>query len=288
MDARDEKIVFEDKLLKRDVCEILNDRPVAHFKTAAIDKLVGGVKPRLTIISAEPGAGKTTLTLQMADELAEQGIPVLFFTFEIKRPLLLAKSLSRMSGGTLPIAAIPQVTTESCAALKAALDVYASKVAGNIAFIDKPCTPVEIAIMVGHVECELGIKPVVFLDYIQITKHAGERAIMDERSAVKETVAGLRHVVNGHDVPLFAISSVNRSTYKKDSAGLDSLAESSSLEYAADAVLFLAVKGKSDERTANMRKEVRPVTLAALKNRYGTTGAVDLMFDTQFARFNEA
>lgn len=288
MEMCSEKIAFESDLLARDVNHILNDRPIAHFKTPAIDKLVGGVRPRLIIISAEPGAGKTTLSLQMADELAEQGIPVLFFTFEIKRPLLVAKSLSRMSGGALPIAEIPYATSANVDALKVATDAYAAKIAGNIAFIDKPASPVNISVLVSRVERELGTKPTVFLDYVQITPQSAERAIVDERAAVKETVAGLRHVVNGHDVPLFAISSVNRSTYKKDSAGLDSLAESSSLEYAADSVLFLSVKGKGDERAENMRSELRPVTLAALKNRYGTTGAVDLMFDTRFATFREA
>jgi replicative DNA helicase len=164
---------------------------------------------------------------------------------------------------------------------------YEAVIANNIAFIDKPVSPVDIAVLVGRVERELGVKPIVFLDYIQITPQSSERSFVDERSAVKETVAGLRRIVNGHNVPLFAISSINRSNYKKDSAGLDALAESSSLEYAADSVLFLSVKGKGDERLLNMKQQERPVTITMLKNRYGVTGSANLVFDTSFALFRE-
>src|SRR5699024_10763911 len=47
-----------------------------------LDKLLGGLQKGIHLIAAEPGQGKTTLSLQIARNVAKQGVPVLFVSFE--------------------------------------------------------------------------------------------------------------------------------------------------------------------------------------------------------------
>ena len=77
------KLEFESVHFSTHLEKAMNDAPLAHFSLSDFDKLLDGVRPRLTIISGEPGTGKTSLLLQMADDLARQGIPVLFVSLEI-------------------------------------------------------------------------------------------------------------------------------------------------------------------------------------------------------------
>ena len=72
-------VKMECELLDAHYSKIVNDRPIAHFALRGFDDLVGGVKPgRMTILAGEPGTAKTTLFGQLADDLAEQGMPIIF------------------------------------------------------------------------------------------------------------------------------------------------------------------------------------------------------------------
>lgn len=285
------KIEFEDALFGKHLEKALDDKPVAHFSLEALDELVSGVRPRMTIIAGEPGTGKTSLLLQLADDIARQGMPVLFISLEIAPPQLIAKSLARMSGGELSVADINRATVQADAmdaqreSLSRAVRRYERFIAPHIAFATAS-NAVEIGAMVAECERMRKEKPVVFLDYVQAL--TSDVADADERLAIKGIVGSLRHTVNSHEVPLFAISSVNRTSYDKPATGLSCLGGSSAVEYCSDSVAFLGIDGKGLERRANMSRAMRPLKLTLLKNRYGGCGEVALMFDTEHATFTEA
>ena len=284
------KIEFEDRLFGGHLAKALDDEPMAHFRLGALDELLGGVRPRMTIIGGEPGTGKTSLLLQMADDLAEQGIPILFVSLEIAPPRLIAKSLARLSGGTLAVADINRATLEKdrqslrSATLSYAIKRYEQEIAPHIAFASA-ADAVEIGAMVAECERMRGTKPVVFLDYLQAL--TGDAVDADERLAIKNIVASLRQTVNSYEVPLFAISSINRTSYDKPATGLSCLGGSSAVEYCSDSVAFFGIDGKGEERRANMSRALRPLKLTMLKNRYGSCGEIALRFDAEHATFSE-
>lgn len=266
----------------------VNDQPIEHFTLRGIDSLIGGVNAgRLVIISGEPGAAKTTLLGQLADDLTSKGHPVLFFTFELAPQALLAKSLARLidsvSVGELSSA---YRDADSAAELESAREAYRERAGARLAYIDRPCSPVQMGRYVADCEQQTGLKPVVMLDYLQICEASTERAVLDERAAIKETVMGLRDIANAFDVPVFAISSISRASYEAKPA-LKSLGGCSFIEYSADTVLHLAVEGKGDERERNLGMSVRPLVLTALKNRYGVTGTARLDFEPSHALFSD-
>ena len=88
--------------------------------------------------------------------------------------------------------------------------------------------------------------------------------------------------------PLFAISSINRMNYDKQTTGLQAIGGCNMFEYSADLVMSLSIKGdKPDERNANMMKKMRPVVASVTKNRYGSCGVVEFEFNAPGAMFTE-
>ena len=282
METHDTAIYPENHVLDADVDALVHDQPLAHFSLTGLDKLVGGVRNRLIILSGEPSAGKTSLALQLADDLASNGFGVLYLSLEMARSQLIGKSLSRIAAGKLPLADIGNPLKQDC--LQAAVDQYRTTIAPRIYIIERALTPVELSICASQAVSMHGPRVAVIVDYLQIMPVAPDRQL-DERSAVKHVVSGLRSIVNGCHVPLIAISSINRTSYAKPNAGLDALAESSAIEYGADCVLHLSVAGQGEERKLNMRKPMRPIVLTAIKNRYGAPGEVKLIYDACSARF---
>lgn len=269
---------------------LVDDKPIAHLSIRAFDVLIGGVKKgRLVLIPGEPGAGKTTLTNQIADDLASQGIPVLYFSYEIDPAQLIAKSLVRLGNGSFAAEDIAECDSrpEIQTALASSVERY-KKFADNIYYYsDTSLTTMDISVEIARFEREHGTNPVVFVDYIQAVPAPEGVKTTDERLQIKATMAGLRHCANSHNVAIFAVSSISRDNYDKQTTGLKCLGGSSSLEYGSDSVVLLALEGEGKQRTANLSSSKRPIVISALKNRYGALGSARLTFDPARALFSD-
>ena len=285
------KYQAETMQFERHMERLKNDKPLAHFHMKKFDELIGGVRPRMTIIAGEPGTGKTSLLLQLADDLAEQGQPILFVTLEIEPSHLVAKSIARLSQGALSASDVAlyaqgkEIDVLEYRSYSKAKDAYTCKIAPNIMFTSVPDV-VSICNLVSECEKATGKKPVVFLDYIQVLLSGSSE--VDERIAIRNTVGELRRMVNAYNVPLFAISSINRTSYDKPISGLGSLGGSSAVEYGSDTIMFFAIEGTGKERARIMALDERPLRITVLKSRYGACGEIGIIFDAAHATFREA
>ena len=81
--------------------DILRNKPLGHIEHQGLDTILGGIRQYLCIVPGGPGAGKTTFMHQIADGWAIGGHPVVIFEGELTRASMLAKSLTRLSGGEL-------------------------------------------------------------------------------------------------------------------------------------------------------------------------------------------
>ena len=184
------KINFESVLFDDHLRKVLTDKPFVHLCLDGLDALLGGVRPRLTVICGEPAAGKTTLLHQLADELASKKTPVLFFSFEIATPPLVGKSIVRLSEGTLSVGSLVKNEQGSLTDhLHSAIQRYRSEVAPHIAIIENLTDPIEIGALVSACERETGFKPIVFIDYVQLLPSQSDQTIVDERLAIKSSMA---------------------------------------------------------------------------------------------------
>lgn len=284
---KDSNYKYESELLDEHFSRLAHDQAQGHFSLKAIDRMLGGIHPgRLTFISGEPATGKTTLLGQLADEATIAGYISVVNTLEVAIHQLLAKSLSRLSNGSLSVSQIFQHSDKK--EVKQLLLEYREKIAPNMVFIDKATSPVELSAIIGRIQQEKDRPVILFQDYLQIMKSSIEQQIYDERLAVKESTIGLRGIANAHNIPVIAISSINRQSYGKSTPGLSALGASSSVEYAADTILHLGIEGAdSEERFNNANLSVRPIRVSALKNRYGVLGSASLSFDAGHATFSE-
>ena len=247
------------------------------------DLLDGGLPSRgLVIVGAMSSAGKTTLMVQVADHIAENGRPVLFVTLEQGKAEIVAKSLSRIASamprlnGNRIWLKVPDLTTtagregihrdaEKEAALMAALERYTERIAPRFIVYeaDERPTMADLEDAVKAVADHHGAAPVVVIDYLQIIAPMNDRAT--DKQAVDYNVSALRKLARDYDTCVLAISTLNRSSYNAGGIAFESFKESGGIEYAADVLLGLQPRGlKSATADEVDDKKIKAVTRKAL------------------------
>ena len=63
-----------------------------------VDAMLGGLRPRLYILAVRPGVGKSSLALNVADNVADRGEPALFISLEMDESELTQRFLARRAG----------------------------------------------------------------------------------------------------------------------------------------------------------------------------------------------
>ena len=243
-----------------------------------LDKLLGGLQQGVHLIAAEPGQGKTTLTLQIAENISKEGYPVLFVSFEESLMRLALKAICQTA--LIDMKPFSDGYSESLELEKAA-QKYGNRLQ-NLHFLEgnKRVTVAQIKAKALQIMAKTKTKKcLVVIDYIQ-KMAASNRDFADFRHIVASLVSDLRELAMRLESPIIVISSQNRSGQGK--AQLTSLKESGDLEYSADTALFLV---ESIER-----KSIHPcrsVDLMIEKNRYGDKGKISLIFKPNIGIFLE-
>ena len=265
------------------------DTPVISTGFESLDEaLDGGLYEGLIIIGAVSSLGKTTLVLQIADQIAQRGNDVMFFSLEMSKYELMAKSISRMTyenvlngGGKWD--SHDAKTTRGIMDGRRYKD-YSDREKGLIGlsvrdyreFAERRVYIVEAMGEVGVAEirarAEKHIKttgrvPVIFVDYLQIMKPYD--AHYSDKMNVDRSVLELKRLSRDLKTPIIAVSSLNRSSYT-GYINESSFKESGAIEYGSDTLIGLQftaeVKG-TEELRAEKAKNPREVDLVILKNR---------------------
>lgn len=269
--------------------------------------LDGGLYEGLYIIGAISSLGKTTLVLQIADQIASSGNDVLIFSLEMARTEIMAKSLSRHTlqtiirdGGEVSHAKTSRgITTgkrykyyndEELKVIGKAINDY-GEYACNL-YINEGIGDIgvdEIRQTVDrHIRCT-GKTPVVIIDYLQILAPYNERAT--DKQNTDKAVMELKRISRDYKTPVIGISSFNRASYK-EAVTMEAFKESGAIEYSSDVLMGLQLKGAgtaSFDVNEAKRKDVREIELVILKNRNGRTGdSLSFKFYPMFNYFEEA
>lgn len=249
-----------------------------------LDAQAGGVYPGLYVLGAISSLGKTTFIHQMADQMAAQGEDVLYFSLEQSRLEMVSKSISRLTAQADVKKAVTSLAIRGGNLTPAVLDAadqYASMVGERMNVVEGnfSCTVAFISDYVSHYMAATGTKPIVIVDYLQILQG-------DPRQSTKETVDSnvteLKRLSRSKDIPVFLISSLNRTNYMTP-VDFESFKESGGIEYTADVIWGLQLDALNDpifdkegaikKKRATIREakaeNPRLVELVCLKNRYG-------------------
>ncbi len=294
--------------LKRFVSDIWNvDTPYISTGFPLLDEeLDGGLNEGLYAIGAISSLGKTTYMLQMANQIAQHGTQVLYFSLEMSRNELIAKSVSRHTAilsmaqgcGSRLAKTARGITTgrrwygyteEEKALIFAAMDMY-----GNYAadiFLHEGIGDIGVQQVRDAVERHIrltGRTPAVFVDYLQILSPMDVK--MTDKQAVDRNVLELKRISRDYRLPLVAVSSFNRMSYD-ETVKMAAFKESGAIEYSSDVLLGMQLKGageKDFDATAAKAQCPRDVELVVLKNRNGAVGAkLAYSYNPMFNLFDE-
>ena len=254
------------------------------------DVLDGGLYEGLYILGAITSLGKTTLALQIADQIADSGRDVLIFSLEMARAKLMSKSISRLTlldvlenGGDISNAKTNRGITAGARwarysqtekdLIQRAITAY-GEYAPHI-FIHEGIGDIGtdyIRETVRKHQLFTGQAPVVLVDYVQILAPHDVRAT--DKQNTDKAVLELKRISRDYKIPVIGISSFNRASYKEE-VTLEAFKESGSLEYGSDVLIGLQLKGaggKDFKSTEAKKKDPREIELVILKNRNGKTG----------------
>ncbi|MCX3072517.1 DnaB-like helicase C-terminal domain-containing protein [Providencia stuartii] len=256
----------------------------------SLDEILrGGLREGLICIGGISSLGKTTLALQIMDNIAKQGQDVLIFSLEMSAYELRAKTIAReslnisveKSGFSMNAVTTTEILDrvlmeglpkESQKTFTEAYERYL-KYAKHI-FIHEAVGKFTVNDIKARVEKHIkatGITPVVLVDYLQILQPAEQG--MSDKNKVSYDVLMLKQLSRDYHTPVMVISSFNRDSYEKE-ASFSSFKESGEIEYSADVLMALqltAVRTKQDTEEA-LLEEPRKVDVKVLKNRGGTLG----------------
>lgn len=219
-----------------------------------LDKaLAGGLFPVLYVMGAISSLGKTSLAVQLADTIAESGRPVLYFSLEMAKRELRAKSLSRLMYRAAPSMAYTSTeilypatrqSKDFTEELEKAKAEYSQHEGSNLYYLTGIGSIMAKDIS-GRVKNFLDLhpntpKPVVFVDYLQILK--GEDPHETDKQRIDEAVVTLKRLSAREKITVFVISSFNRDNYTSQ-VSETAFKESGAVEYSADVLLGLQPAG---------------------------------------------
>jgi replicative DNA helicase len=234
-----------------------------------VDRLLGGFQTGLHLLAAQPGMGKTTMTLQWCTHVARSGTPVVFVSFEESLERLTLKAICQIHG------------LES----KRFIEGYGNPDELHLAMASSVEELGALYLLEGSMKLTVAqVKAralsamarhdadrcLIVIDYLQRWA-SGKKGFSEFRHVVSTLVSELRELSLRLNSPVLAISSQNRPGQGK--ANLSSLKESGDLEYSADSAMFLV---EAEER--HVGPGCRPVDLVLAKNRFGDRGQVSLVF----------
>lgn len=266
-----------------------------------LDRILdGGLYEGLYIIGAISSLGKTTLALQLMDNLAQGGQDVLIFSLEMARNELMSKSISRLTymlaGGNLRNAKTARgimagarysnYSQQEKELINKAVEAY-KEYAGHI-FIFEGVGDIGVKDITAAVENHIsttGNKPVVLIDYLQILAPYDELLRGTDKQNTDKSVLELKRLSRDKKIPVIGISSFNRDSYKPGSFNNGKVTtadfkESGAIEYSADVLIGLEFEGAGikgyDEKTEK-QKDPRQIRVVVMKNRNGKAWETDSM-----------
>ena len=283
-----------DFMLNRMMDEMEALRAQATRKTgfANLDREAGSIYNGLYVVGGISSVGKTSFLAQLCDQMAAQGQHVLFFSLEQSRLEIVSKSIARRTAQKDFYNAVTGLDVRMgniTPAMLEAIEGHINEVGERVNVIEGNfgCTASFIHDYTARYIEQNGVRPVVIVDYLQVMQPDLDpdtgRKITDKRLATDQSVTELKRMSRDFEIPVFVVSSVNRSSYLTP-IDFEAFKESGGIEFTADVVWGLQLTAVNDdlfkdddkgkvkrrERLAEAKDAIpRDVELVCLKNRYG-------------------
>lgn len=257
-----------------------------------LDKaLGGGLCNGIHTICAQPGAGKTTFTLNIAVNMAKIGTPVIIISYEMPQKDLMTKMYSLISSELAPNGkgfSFDDIRTEKkLSATESKLysktcETIESSLCGKIYFLDGKKHNYKTYQIIDEIEMFVQNRkqaPLIIVDYLQTIALENESTSL--KTNIENAMSALHNVADEYQLPIIAISAIAKQ-------GSETLNMFSGAEAARIAYGSVTHWGLTDE-TTNPDAAYNTVKLELFKNRYGKKhiAPITFSFDGEHSRFTE-
>lgn len=270
--------------------------------------LGGGLYNSLYVIGGISGLGKTSIVLNILENLAKKEQDVLFISLEMSREELVAKSLSRFTRETVDKRFTPMDYPSQRDIQNGNFDMEAPYFQEGLINYTEASKHIFIKEANFNYNTELirediikhkalrGKAPVVVVDYLQVLPCLKDYG--DDKKNIDFNITELKRISREYDIPVIVISSIGRQYYKKP-IDFEAFKSSGNIEFTADVVIglqysFMAdIGNKSDNQIQEMYQEAkaqypREVQTVILKNRNGSIGEyTNFIYEPKYNYFKE-
>ncbi len=268
---------------------IVNKDPIKGVPTGftEFDTMTGGLrKGDLIILAARPSQGKTAMALNIIQNALDKGFPVAMFSLEMGRFQIYQRmvctaaqvSLHNVSTGVFQKSRWRELSTKI------------QKLGEQPLFIDDTpaVTITEIRMRARRLARELQKAGkelgLIVIDYIGLIR-SGKTKVESRQQEVSEISRMLKELARTMNVPVLALSQLNRNTEKgraDNRPQLSDLRESGSIEQDADVVALIHREGYYKWNDESLRNKAN---LILAKQRNGPVGTIDLNWYSEYTLF---
>jgi replicative DNA helicase len=244
-----------------------------------MDSLLAGLqKSNLVILAARPGVGKTSLAINIAQNLAvNEKRPVGMFSLEMSKEELVDRMLTAQADIDAWKLKTGKLNEEDFAKLSNAMGELAE---APFYIDDTPALSIlEMRTKARRLQVEYGID-LLIIDYLQLAR---SRNLENRVQEVSEISQGFKNLARELKIPVLALSQLSRSVESRGvkRPQLSDLRESGSIEQDADVVMFLWREEDDDPAPGKPLN----VTLDVAKHRNGALGSIKLSFHGDRVKF---
>ncbi len=243
----------------------------------------------LVIVAARPGMGKTSLVLNFALNMAAKAMQnVAVFSLEMSGKQLVRRMIATLAKVPMDTLKKANLSTSDYQKLADACeDLYSLPI-----FIDdsSDVSPMEVRGKCRRLKADGGLALVV-VDYLQLMR--GSKRTENRVQEISEIARGLKSMAKDLDVPVIALSQLNRGVESRPDKRpmLSDIRESGSIEAEADMVMFIYREKYYERKQGQFEADrddpstAEPTELSIAKHRNGPTGTVLLGFQPVYTRF---
>ncbi len=233
----------------------------------------------LIIIAARPSMGKTTLALNIAQNISvNEKLPVAIFSLEMSKEQLVQRMLvaqanidaQRLRRGYLSDEDYPKLTRAAGPLAEAPL------------FIDDTAaiSIMEMRAKARRLKAEHGLAA-IFVDYLQLMR--GSERSENRQQEISGISRSLKALAKELEVPVIALSQLSRAVEQREKKRpiLSDLLESGGIEANADVVAFIYREGYYNQDMENRHE----TDIIIAKQRNGPVGSIQLYFKESHNKF---
>ncbi len=245
-----------------------------------LDKKINGLqRQNLIVIAGRPSMGKTALAMNIANHIGESRT-VLVFSMEMSATEIVTRSVAQHSKIPLDRLLSGNIGDEQWDLVGKGV----SKVEYLQMMIDESPAMLmqQIRARTRRVKQQRPDLACVIVDYLQLMN--GDPKI-HRAQQISDITRGLKALAKEMDIPIVALSQLNRDVDKRDNKHprLSDLRESGSIEQDADVILFIYRDVVYDEKTRH--KKVAEIIVG--KQRNGPIGTVLMYYFGEYTMFGQ-